>query len=167
MLIEDGESRNQNLEKKKPATEILDRAFFMQLRKDREQRNKRDEELEVIERNSMIFDRDVTIRGRVSHRKATKSIDNMGSAIQNSQDTIDLFRNWQNNFNSLCDKKLNKLNAQQIIARKAAVTKVHPSRAASPRAIPLPKITNEQPPFKPKLLRPCELRKQASSSNGT
>ena len=61
---------------------------------EREQRQQRDQEHDVVKRNSLIYDRDVTIRGRVSHRKATKSIDNMGSAIQNSMDTIDLFRNW-------------------------------------------------------------------------
>jgi len=85
LIVEDDMSRNQNQLPKKAATnEILDRTFFMQLRKERELRQQRDEEIEVVKRNSMIFDRDVTLKGRVTQRRATKSIDNMGSAIQSS-----------------------------------------------------------------------------------
>ena len=165
VLSADGESRSQNLLSKKAATnEVLDRAFFTQLRKEREQRQKRDEEQEVVKRNSLIFDYDVSIRGRVCHKKASKSIDRMGDAIKSNQDTIDLFRNWQSNFNNLCDKKLTKIQAQQRTARNAAVAKVQPAAsAASPRA--LPRITKEQQiTIKPKQIRPCELRRQAAAS---
>ena len=60
----------------------------------------------------MIFDYDVSIRGRVSQKKASKSIDRMSDAIKSNMDTIDLFRNWQSNFNNICDKKLTKLQSQ-------------------------------------------------------
>lgn len=123
----------------------------------------RDEEHEVVKRESIQFDRDVSIRSQVSHKKATKSIGRMESVIKKSMDTIDLYKNWQKNFSNICDKKLSKLQAAtNTSVTSAAVSKVKPGQA-SPRKVPLPKISVVEPT---KQGRPCELRRrhQAASS---
>ena len=121
----------------------------------------RDEEHDIAKRSSIQFDREVSIRSRVSHKKATKSIDRMDSEIKKSMDTIELYKNWQTNFSNICDKKLSKLQAANS-TRSTVVSKVQPSQA-SPKKVPLPKISVVEPT---KQARPCELRRrqQAASS---
>lgn len=64
---------------------------------------------------SLVFDHEVTIRTRVCHKKAARSLDRMDSELKKSMDVIEQFRNWQSNFSGICNKKLYKLDVQKAM----------------------------------------------------
>ena len=94
-----------------PTNDLLDRGYLKQLRVEREQRQANENQMEPVRRASINLDHDVTINCLVSQRKAAKSITRMDEAIQSSNDALQLYRDWQNNFKNLCNRKLNKLAA--------------------------------------------------------
>ena len=134
----------------------LDRAYFKQLRVEREQRQANENQREKARCNSIVFDNDMTIKSRVTQRLADKSIERMGEAIDSSTDALELYRNWQNNFKNLCNRKLNKLAARKVRAR--SMSKVQPAALLSTRS----PSTNKS--RLPTIMKPV-LKQQLSSCN--
>lgn len=104
--------RNNSQLAQQPTGNLLDRNYLKQLRVEREQRQIVEQDQQADKERSLVFDHDVTIRTRVCHKKASRSLVRADSELKKSLDTIEQFRKWQNNFNGICNKRLNRLAAR-------------------------------------------------------
>jgi hypothetical protein len=91
----------------------------------------------------MVYDRNVTLDGRVADTKARKSIQSMQESSQRCQQTIDKFRKWDAKFKNICDTKRAAADADDAIRTKRpnidspfAITRSARSRVNRKPALP-------------------------------
>jgi hypothetical protein len=58
---------------------LLDRSYFKQLRVEREQRQDEEDEYAKAHVSAITYDRDTTVKSRVSNKQASRSINRMDS----------------------------------------------------------------------------------------
>lgn len=91
----------------------------------------------------MVYDRKVDVEGRVADKKARRSIARMESSSARCQQTLDIFKKWDNKFKNICDTKRRIVEADDAIRQKKpqlnspfAMTRVARSRVTRKPALP-------------------------------